>query len=176
MLNRRLFLKLSTSGAAIAVLTPMTILETGCAFSVTGVLNVIENAAQSILNHFGSGSPWATQLSAAITALQQAEANWKSGGAIAIVIDALNTIETVLAVIPLTATYSPLIDLIVSGAESIISYFAPASMAAVKARNNQHYGRVTLTPPHAFQAYQGAFKEQFNKTAVGLGLPQAQIA
>lgn len=177
-MNRRHFLKLSGTGAA-ALALPMSLLETGCAFSVKGVINVIENAAQSILAHFGSGSPWASELSAAIAALQQAEATWKTGGTAAIVIDALNTIEAVLAVIPLTAVYSPLIDLIISGVESIISYFAPTSMTfsrpRASAQKNVHLNRIPLDHPHAFQTYQGAFKEQFNKIADAIGLPQAAI-
>lgn len=179
MLNRRHFLKLSGTGAAVAVLTPLTVLETGCAFSVTGTLNVIIEAVGGILSYVGGSLPWVTDLQAALNALQTAEANWKTGSPAAVVIDALNTVEAVLAVIPLTAVYSPLIDIIASGIEAVINHFASASMTFSRARataqTNVHLNRIPLDPPHAFQTYQGAFKEQYNKTAEAIGLPQVAI-
>jgi hypothetical protein len=182
-MNRRHFLKLSGTGAAVAVLTPLTVLETGCAFSVSGTLSVIIEAVGGILSYVGGSLPWVADLQAALTALQTAEANWKAGSPAAIVIDALNTVEAVLAVIPLTAIYSPLIDIIVSGIEAVLNYFTPATTPPVTltkprstAQTNPHLGRIPLKQPHSLQTYQGAFKDQFNETAKGLGLTAAEIA
>ena len=183
-MNRRNFLKISSTGAAVAVLTPMAVLETGCAFSVSGTLNVIIEAVGGILSYVGGSLPWVADLQAALTALQAAEAAWKSGSPAAIVIDALNTVEAVLAVIPLTAVYSPLIDIIVSGIEAVISYFAPTAQAMhalgaktrTGAEHNPHLGRIPLKQPHALQSREGAARQQYNDAAIGLGLPQLKIA
>ena len=179
-MNRRMFLQLSGTGAAVAVLTPATLL-TGCAFSVTGTLNVVITAVQGILKYVGNTQPWAVELSNALAALQSAEASWQSGGTTAIIIDALNTLEAVCAAIPFTAVYSPLIDLIVSGAEAVISYFAPQTMRFIKPRatiqNNPHKGRVALKGPSFLHpTYAGAFRNQWNDTATGVGLPELKIA
>lgn len=179
-MNRRHFLKLSGTGAAVAVLTPMTMLETGCTFSVEGTINVIIQAVGGILSFVGGSAPWVADLQAALTALQTAETQWKAGGAVALIIDALNTVEAVVAVIPFTMVYSPLIDIIVSGIEAVINFFAPQSMKFTRARateqNNPHKGRVPLKTPGFAQTYQGAFKQQFNDAATGLGLSQLKIA
>lgn len=180
-MNRRMFLQLSGTGAAVAVLTPATLLTTGCAFSVAGTLNVIITAVQGILNYVGPTVPWAAELSDALAALQKAEASWQAGGAAAIVIDVLNTLEAAVAVVPFTAVYSPLIDLIVSGIEAVINYFAPQTMKFARPRatvqNNPHKGRVALKElSFLHPTYQGAFKSQYNDTAIGIGLPQLKLA
>lgn len=179
-MNRRMFLQLSGTGAAVAVLTPATLL-TGCAFSVKGTLSVVITAVQGILKYVGNTQPWAVELSNALAALQSAETTWQSGGTTAIIIDALNTLESVCAVIPFTAVYSPLIDLIVSGAEAVINYFAPQAITYTKprvtARNNPHVGRVAIKGPSFLHpTYAGAFKNQWNDTATGVGLPELKIA
>jgi hypothetical protein len=152
----------------------------GCSFSVSGTLSVIIDALQGLLKYIGGSQPWAVELSNALSALEQAEASWKTGGAAAIVIDALNTIEAVVAVIPFTALYSPLIDLIISGIEAVINYFAPQSMKFTRERatiqNNPHKGRVALKASHFLQTPAGSFKQQYNDTAIGIGLPQLRIA
>lgn len=182
MIDRRTFLKLSGTGTAVAVLAPMTVLETGCAFSVSGTLSVIISAVQGILSYVAASEPWAATVGTALAALQQAEATWKSGGAADIVVDALNSLEAVLAVIPLTAVYSPLIDIIVSGIEAVIGYFEPKvaafkfSVARVTKQTNAHVGRIPLKAPGFLQSREGAAKQQYNDAAVGLGLPQLKIA
>jgi hypothetical protein len=181
-MNRRVFLKLSSSGVAVAVITPASLLTTGCSFSVLSTLNVITEAIEEILAYVGNTQPWVTALQKALVNLQQAIATWKAGGTEAIVIDALNTLEDVTAVIPFTAAYSPLIDLIVSGIEAIINYFIPqsSSMQFTKPRaeslKNPHIGRVVLKTPSLFHpTYAGAFKAQYNDLAVGIGLSQLRI-
>lgn len=170
-MNRRTLLKSLTAASTLA-LVPVT----GCAFSVEGTINVIIQAIGGILSYVGGAAPWVAQLQAALAALQQAMTTWKAGGAVAILLDALNTVEAVLAVIPLTAIYSPLIDLIVSGIEAIINYFNPQAAVTAKAVQNPHRGRVTLAKPHAFQSQVGAWREQYNDAAVGLGLVQLKVA
>lgn len=180
MIDRRTFLKLSGTGTAVAVLAPMAVLETGCAFSVSGTLSVIISAVQGILKYVAGSAPWAQELSAALNALQSAESTWQTGGAVVIIIDALNTLEAVLAEIPLTMIYSPLIDLIVTGIEAVINYFNPPAATLAKPRatlqTNPHMGRIHLKNPGTFETPQGSFKQQYNDAATGLGLTQLKVA
>jgi hypothetical protein len=178
-MNRRNLLK-SVGALFTVALLPITLPLAACSFSVSGTLSVIIGAVQGILKYVAGSAPWATDLSAALNALQQAEATWQSGGAVAIIIDALNTLEAVCAVIPLTMIYSPLIDLIVTGIEAVINYFNPpvASLSRPRATllTNPHMGRIALKTPGSFETQQGSFKQQYNDVATGLGLTQLKIA
>jgi hypothetical protein len=177
-MNRRRFLATS---AAVAVM-PVSLIETGCAFSVTGTINTIISALNGILTYVAGAAPWVADLQAALQALQSAETNWKAGNTPTLIIDALNTVEAVLAVIPFTAVYSPLIDIVVAGIEAIINYFAPQTVGIQYSRpratilNNPHKDRVALKEPHLFQSQAGAWKAQYNDAATGLGLSQLKVA
>ena len=92
-----------------------------------------------------------------------------------IIIDALNTLEAVVAVIPFVAVYSPLIDVLVAGIEAIINYFNPPSVALKVARNDPHRGRVQLIAPHFLQSHQAAFAAQWDTAAESAGLVAAKI-
>lgn len=173
MQTRRIFI--SRALALAGAFTVSSLAMTGCSFSVAGMLNTILSALQSILKVAAPNAPWLASLQAAIGALQNAETQWQSGGAVAIVEDALNTVEAVLAVIPLTAAFSPLIDVIVAAIEAVINYFAPAPSAVAKVLKDPHRGRAVLNHPHVLQTYQGAFKDQFNKVAADIAMPQCQI-
>lgn len=175
-MQRRSFLKMSGSGLAIAALTPTGLFMSGCSFSVTGMVNTILNALEAILKVAEPNASWLPSLQSAITALETAEQSWQTTGTITVIEDALNTVAAVCAVIPLTEVYSPLIDVIVAGIEAVLNYFSPAGVATMKAVADPHLNRVVLKKPHAFQTYQGAFKDQFNETARGLGLTAAVIS
>jgi hypothetical protein len=175
-MNRRTLLKSAAAAGALALL-PIALPVAGCTFVAKGLLNVVISAVQSILKVASSAS-WATELSNALAALVNAESTWETGGAAAIVIDALNTVEAVCAVIPLTAAFSPLIDVLVAGIEAVISYFAPQPAPASNAlglASNPHRRRVALNKPHFLETREGAFKAQWNQVAAGIGLPQAKI-
>jgi hypothetical protein len=171
--------------AGIIALSPVAFMMTACSFSVSGVLNVIIGAVQGILTIAGD-APWATELSAALATLQQQIAAWKTGSPAAIVIDALNTIEAIAAVIPFTAVFSPLIDLLVSAIESVIDYFTSQPANAIAAirftharstrQTNAHIGRVACAvPDKTHPTYEGALKAQWNALASSLQLPKAAI-
>ena len=168
-MNRRSLLKSLTALSAVAIL-PIA----GCAFSVKGVLNVVISAVQGLLRVIPQ-SALTVNLANALAALEQAEATWETGGAAAIIIDALNTLEAVVAVIPFVAVYSPLIDVLVAGIEAIINYFNPPSVALKVARNDPHRGRVQLIAPHFLQSHQAAFAAQWDTAAESAGLVAAKI-
>jgi hypothetical protein len=180
MMDRREFGKMSLAGIAIASLSSFM---TACAINAKALLNTVIAAVQAVLKVAAPTEPWVAQLSAALNALVTAEeASWTAGGAVTIVIDALNTIANVCAVIPLTAVYSPLIDVLVAGIDAVLAVLVPPAGAKLKvmAIANPHRGRVVINTPRRFagvqlQTEQGAFKGQWNDLATQIGLPQAKI-
>lgn len=177
MQTRRIFLRRLIAATSLAIASgATTVTIAGCSFSVKGVLNVIISAVQGLLKVIPA-SALATSLSNALNALVQAEATWTSGGAPAVIIDALNTLEAVVAVIPFTAVYSPLIDVLVAGIESVINYFVPATSVTATARfNDPHRGRVQLAQPHFLESHQAAIAKQWNDACDATGLVAAKIA
>lgn len=157
MINRRSFLKSSVALGALAVVSFPTI---GCSSNATAVLNTVLNSAQAVLAVAEPNAPWAGDFKNAISALENAETQWKAGGAVTVVISALNTLAAVAAVIPFTATYSPLIDILVAGIDAVIVAIAPTAAPTVS--HNARIGRIVLKKPHALQSEIGAYKAQWN--------------
>jgi hypothetical protein len=155
----------------------VTIPATGCSESqVVGEINTVLTQATNVLAVVDpSNTALIADLQNGIAALKAAEASWQSGSGVQIVINALNTIEDITAVIPLTAEFSPLIDVLVAGIEVALNALWPSSTLtaavtgtspaiAMKAHTlqhvNPHKGRVTLSHPSA-----KAFKAQWNAVA-----------
>ena len=180
--SRRRFLKFcSAVGAAVATGASVFQLE-GCSFNVADAINTVLNSALAILKVAEPNATWTASLASAIAALQQAETNWQAGGVAAIVIDALNTVEAVVAVTPITASYAPLIDILVAGIEAVMRAFGLTKQLPPMAMskrgvivNSSHYGRATISTSFAHPTWQGAYRHQWNAEAAALKLPQAQI-
>jgi len=173
-MNRRNFLRASGSAGIALLATPLVIGTLGCTEQeVVNYLNTVLAAAKSILSVTVQSDPWYQDLVAAISALEATEGTWNAKTISGIVISALNAIDAVLAVIPITAVYSPLIDIVTTAIETILTLFVPAAMAAssYKGVRNPHRGRVALKKPGHFQSDVGAFKQQFNDAVVALQLP-----
>jgi len=181
-MNRRKFLKFITAISAALAVGATTVTIEGCTFNITDAINTVLNSALAILKVAEPNASWAGPIANAIAALQQAETQWQSGGAAAIVIDALNTIEAVCAVIPVTAAYSPLIDILIAGIEAVMAAFglttqlSPAAMAKrPTVTNSPHYGKVAIKTSFAHPTFQGAYKHLWNSTAQSLKLAVAEI-
>lgn len=183
-MNRRKFLAKLVSATAIALAAgATTVTIDGCAFNIEDAINTVLNSALAVLKVAEPGASWTSALGSAIAQLEQAETQWQAGGAATIVVDALNTIEAVLAVIPATAGYSPLIDILVAGIEAAMSAFgltAQFSAAALNKRatvvNSRHYKAAVLQGPSFIHpTWQGAYKHQWNSEAEALKLPAAKI-
>ena len=114
-----------------------------------------------------------------VRALQAAEATWTNTGTVSVIIDALDVLEAVCAVIPLTALFSPLIDILVSGIEAVLAAMTSQTAQVLNLRAkyvaNPHHGRVTLNKPHFLQTHQGAYHKQWNDMATNLGLSAAKF-
>jgi hypothetical protein len=141
---------------------------TGCNSSqVINEINVVLTETATVLSVADPNAAWVPELQKAVAALKTAEASWQSGSTVQLVIDALNTIEAITAVIPQTAAYSPLIDVLVAGIEAILAAL-PASTTA-KVSMNSHLGRYTLVK-HWYRTPAGNFKANWNDVAKARGL------
>ena len=164
-MNRRAFL---ITGAALAVVPSGLALEGCTSANIEQLINTVLTAAANILVVAEPNAPWIPDMQKAIAALQQAEQSWQAGGAVTIVIDALNTLEVITAVIPFTASYSGLIDILVAGIEAVLALFPAQAVQVSKAKvaaPNPHIGRYKL----AHKAFHNQAKEMvaaFNAVAL----------
>lgn len=165
----------------MAFVAALSIPLAGCSLSeanVKSLINVLIASIQNILK-VSTGAPWASDLSAALAALQTAEAGWTAGSVTTLIDDALNTVTAVLAVIPFTAVYSPLVDIVVAGIEAVLAVL-PITPAVTKLRGaistNPHHGRIVLNKTNLrHETPQGAYKAQWNGICKQIGLPQAEF-
>jgi hypothetical protein len=170
---------------ALTIAGGATISLAGCsAAQIENSVNTVLSSAEAIIKVADPAAPWLGSLASSIAALQQAEAQWKAGGPVAIIDSALNTVAAVLAVIPVTAVYAPLIGILVAGIEECLALIPQPTQAAqaaaltahaMVASANPYHGRVALNKPHVFQSATGAYKAQWNATATALNLAQAKI-
>jgi hypothetical protein len=168
--------KLLSSLVLASVLAVTTIPTVGCSEAQTvAEVNTILTEATTILTVADPNAAWVPQLKAAVSALQTAETTWQAGGAVAKVDDALNAIVAITAVIPLTAAYSPLIDVLVAGIEAVLAAL-PASPNAtlVMAQVNPHIGRVVIKH-HMFHSRSSEFTAAWNQAAHQAGLANAEL-
>lgn len=180
-MNRREFSKMAGTVLMALATGGVALFAEGCILNATNVkslINVLITSIQNILK-VATGAPWAADLSAALAALQSAEQNWSAGGAVTLIDDALNTVTAVLAVIPLTAVFSPLVDIIVTGIEAVLAVL-PITPSVTKLRGalsaNPHHGRIALNKTNwKHETPQGAYKAQWNGICKQIGLPQAEM-
>ena len=170
-MNRRHFLQ-SSATASIALVAAPSLLV-GCTSSeLEGYLNAALQSAESILGLSSANDPWYADLQAAIAALKATESTWTGATVTAAIESALNALDAVLAVIPFTAAYSPLIDLLTTAIETILNLFVkPTPSVAAKATHNPHAGRVPLKAKGFLQSPAKAYRQQWNDAVVGLQLP-----
>lgn len=157
-MNRRQFLTNSTATAASLFVLPMV----GCTDNALNILNTVIDSALAVLKVAEPNAPWVSSFNDAVNALKSAEASWKGGSAVTIVISALNTLAAVAATIPLTMVYSPLIDILVAGIDAVLLALPQAASAKLSASHNPRVGRVALKKPHALQSHVGTYKKQWN--------------
>jgi hypothetical protein len=167
-LNRRQFGKTALTAAGIVMVAPATLLRS-CSTSISGLVNAVISSAEAILTIAEPGASWIPTLTAAVTMLKDAETKWKSGGAVTILLDAINVVQTVLGYIPVTAPYAALISIAIAGVEAVIAALPTSLKMRVTLESNPYVGKVQLRKPHILQTQVGAYKAQFNDVAKGLG-------
>jgi len=120
----------------IPVICVATMIPTmGCGKSSTtqiiNDINIVISGVSAVLTTVDPGAPWVADLKAAFNALQTAEAGWKAGTTTSVELaNALNTLAAVLAVIPFTAAYSPLIDVAIAGIEMLLPLLPISAVSA----------------------------------------------
>jgi len=178
MITRRDFTLTALKGATLTLLVPSMLMEEGCAVNAKALLNTAIDSALAILKVADSNAQWLPSLSNAIAALQAAEAKWSNGSTVDIVLSAIDTLQAVLAVIPQTSIYSPLIAILVAALSAVISAMKPTAQTQRLSAHldwNPYKGQAKLRKPHLLQSAQGAYKAQWNNTAKRIGLPKAEI-
>jgi hypothetical protein len=174
-MNRRDFGK---TALAVTVAGPALLSVEGCASStIVQDINVVLNEAVNVLSVVAAGTPWLAEFKAAVAALQSAEASWEGGSTVQIVIDALNALVAITAVIPITLPYSPLIDVLVAAIEAVL-VLLPSSTGSggLKATSvqNPHVGAYKMT--HRWgRSPAGDMKANWNDVAKAKGLTNAEL-
>jgi hypothetical protein len=168
-INRRQFGKSTVALLGFASLGGTVLLD-GCTGSqVINEINVVLQQAAAVLAVAEPNAPWVAELKNAIAALMTAEQQWQNGGTVQVVIDVLNTIVAITAVIPITAVYSPLIDILVAGIEAVLAALPQSSnVGGIRAQpsGNPHIGKYAF-PKHWYRSTPTAseFKSCWNAAA-----------
>lgn len=154
MLTRRTFAKLTAAFAALPL--------TGCG-SVKSYITIIIGAVQSILAYVPG--PLATQITAALGALEAAVKNWTGGTITQTVVEALNALQAVLDTIPLGATVDALIAIAIAAIDAILNASGgttvQASIRTVRLHQKPTY---IMSTAHAFAV-------KWNEASDTAGLP-----
>jgi hypothetical protein len=177
--TRRQFGKSAVGVLGITALGGVSLAEGCTSSSVINEINVILQEAASVLAVVEPNAPWVADFKNAIAALMVAEQQWDTGGTVQLVIDALNTVVAITAVIPLTAPYSPLIDILVAGIEAVLAALPQSSNNAgvrAMASGNPHVGRYQFQK-HWYRSTPtaGEFKSAWNASAKERNLPAAVL-
>ena len=152
---------------------------TGCTPSTAAIAadgNAVATALLSIAALEQPLNPTlAQQLTTAAGALKQATANWTTGSPTADINSAAVAVEAVLAIIPVTAGFAPLVAVAVAALDVVLAnlpHQTPVSMEAVENTSNPYH-----TPAHKYHlsrsplhpTWNGAFKHAWNSKAKALG-------
>ena len=145
-------------GSLIAGGTVTMVTLTGCPLTATQTKNEIDTILQeagAILAVADPGLRWTGDLAKAAAILKADEAAWIKGGAVQDVINVLNDILSVTALISPLVPYASLIAVLVGGIEAALALLLPASPASgtssagahitMQAHSNPWSGRVTIT-------------------------------
>lgn len=172
------FAPLALGVGATAMVMPLA----GCSVTpaqIESSINVALASAEGVLAVAEPGASWVNPFKDAVTALQNAETQWKGGGAVAIVESALNTLASVSAVIPFSAPYAPLVAILIAGIDAVLSSLpvtATAGMTVTAPMSTPYRGRVKLAGRSMFHpTHEGAYKAQWNGVAKANPLLTAAI-
>jgi hypothetical protein len=172
-MNRRKFIQ-KTIGSVLLLAMVIWPIQ-GCTDTTENILNTVINSSLAVIKVADPNASWLPEFASAVAALEQAETDWKGGSPIAVVESALATLEAVTAQIPLTAVYSPLIDVLVAGIDAVLATLPSTAAPVANARTialtaNPHRGRVVLNQPKhvgklSIQSHVAAYKAQWNDIA-----------
>lgn len=175
---------LPLSGLALAT-APLT----GCTINPAVVAadgNAIANALFSIANIEAASNPGlAGQLNSAGQGIQTATANWQTGTTTAMINDAAQVVDVVLAAIPATEAIAPLLPIAVAALDLLLGQVQAASPAPTPPANAALSARAKMVNPYRpakvsdvvrhmpLRSPEGDFKSAWNGTAKKHGLTAA---
>lgn len=120
----------------------------GCApAQIENEINTIIQETGSILAVADPSLSWTGDLAKAAALLQVDEAAWIKGGAVQDVINVLNDIEGVTALISQAVPYAALIGVLVAGIDAVLALLLPAPVASARlsaGRPNPFRGMTTV--------------------------------
>lgn len=159
-MDRRTFVRNTALAGVGAIMAPEL---TGCTDTTINILNTVIQSAEAVLVVMEPNASWLPAFKAAIAALKTAETTWTAGGPVTVVVNALNTLAAVAAVIPLTEPYSALIDVLVAGIEAVlVALHGKTATPVAMTSAGPHRGRAQLTKPHFLQSRVTAYGNQWN--------------
>lgn len=134
-MNRRSLTALVTATALYAAMLPIATVTmlpmTGCTPSqVENEVNVIVQETAAIIAVADPGATWLADFTKAANLLKVDEAAWIKGGAVQDVINVLNDIEGITALISPLVPYASLIAVLVAGIDAALALLLPAPAVA----------------------------------------------
>lgn len=129
--------------AVLPVATVTTVSIQGCTpTEVENEINTIIAEATGIIAVADPGASWLADFSKATALLKADEANWVKGGAVQDVINVLNDLEGVCALISPLVPYASLIGVLVAGVDAALALLLPAPATAAPAALQAHTANV----------------------------------
>jgi len=142
---------------AAPVATVAMVGMTGCSMSMQqkeALLNTAIQSAEAVIAQAEPGGAWVQPMKNALAALVNSEPSWVNGGTAQNIITALNTIEAITSVIPFTAPYAALIDVLVAGIDAVLAVLPVSAnqakmSVALPSRGiyYDHHGRAKIGHP-----------------------------
>jgi hypothetical protein len=151
---------------AILLLGALPLMTTGCTPSAAEIAadgNAVATALLSIAALEQPTDPTAAaNLTTAANALKAATANWTTGSPTADINSAATAVEVVLASIPQTAIYAPLVAITVAALDAILAATGVKSAEATASKNPYH-GMAKIHRSLLHPTLEGAFKAAWKK-------------
>jgi hypothetical protein len=178
-----MFLKLSGTGAAVAVLTPSTLLLTGC--SLKGDAQDVLDVITAVYNADPTGA-WAPDLEIAIQDMTTAIADWNGSSVNCELQSAATIAGAILDSIPLGLEIDLIVSVALAGVDVLLADIAPCTTTAEAKKLSRAYTASYHRGTAAYKQYFAQFraaqrwhmgadvKSAFNKAAKAGGLALAK--
>lgn len=157
----------------IALLIPLSLPMSGCTVSSGQIAadgQAVAQASLSIAAQIAPTNPTlAAQITTAANALAAITSNWQTGSKLQVFNDATNALEVVLAAIPLTAPFAPLVSIAVAAIDVLIANASQGSAGPTPVRASASPALLAYraTAPHIkhrlLRSPEGDFKAAWNE-------------
>jgi hypothetical protein len=154
MLDRRKFLKFSTTGAAVAVLAPSTIMLTGCNYKADA-----QAALDTLIAIYNANptAPWAADLQIAIQDATTAIADWNGSSVNCELQSAFQIAGAILDSIPLGGQIDLIVTIALAGINVLLSEIAPCTATGLAKKLSRAYNGHLHSTTAVYQTYYAKF-------------------